>query len=367
MSNRTSIRILVGCGLVLYACVASAVHAQEAGGGPRGSKGNVTVVPLSNGSEATFNWNGPFSLSAPNIHFGGSTATPSAPSPQLPAVPPPDPPLVDLHALAMDLFRVRAGNCLTGAEAAPCQPATPPPGAFNIRSTHANIDWLVGQTARRALSDMPLPGIIIQTNPRQGVTQMESWFWVDRGTYEGQPYSQTVRIEAPWTIEWDYLVHHHEQVHGPCPADPAQTCVIGFNDWDETRHHEESHVDVATATVTLNPTRYAWDFGDDSDGPWRSESHAAFSGLTGIGLPYRDPKSPSPVVHRYQRSSRDVFDQGGFTVRLQVRWTASAVVTLVTDGVLIESAAPVLPDRVGEYATLVRVRESQPVLTASAP
>src|SRR5262245_30221009 len=136
MSDRTSMCILVGCGLLLSVCVANATQAQEAGGGPRGTKGNVTVVPLSNESEATFYWNGPFSLSAPNKHFGGSNAIPPAPPPQPPAQPPPDPPLVDLRQLAMDLFRVRAGNCLTGAEVAPCQPATPPPDAFNIRSTH---------------------------------------------------------------------------------------------------------------------------------------------------------------------------------------------------------------------------------------
>jgi hypothetical protein len=158
-----------------------------------------------------------------------------------------------------------------------------------------------------------------------------------------------------------------DAVYGPCAGDPTQSCVVGFNEWDETRHAREEHLDVVTATVILAPAHYAWDFGDDLSGPWRHDSHLQFAGIDGIGRPYRDPLTPSPVVHKYRESSRRFYDQGGFHVQLQVRWSAAASVTVSTDGVVSQTATFGLPDRVGNYGTLVQVRESQPVLVASAP
>jgi Flp pilus assembly protein TadG len=89
--------------------------------------------------------------------------------------------------------------------------------------------------------------------------------------------------------------------------------------------------------------------------------------IAGIGQPYTDPHSPSPVVHKFRESSRARFDQGGFDVHLQARWGASAVVTVTTDGAVVETASFPLPDRVGDYHTLVQVRESQPVQVAASP
>jgi len=214
---------------------------------------------------------------------------------------------------------------------------------------------------------MPLPGIVIQTNPTVGIAQMDSWFWVDRTTYDGQPFSQAARLLAPWSLDWDYLVHHHDAIHGPCAGDPAQSCIVGFNDWDETRQGHQDHVDVVVATVTLMPAHYAWDFGDDVGGLSRPDSHAQFPDAAGIGQPYRDPYAASPVLHKYQQSSLKFFDQGGFDVHLNVRWTPITLVTVTTDGALVEMAAPALPDRVGDYDALVQVRESQPVLVAGSP
>lgn len=160
-----------------------------------------------------------------------------------------------------------AGSCLTGVETAPCQQVTVPPNAFNVRSTRANVQWLINQTATAALAGTPLPGIVIQTNPTIGLAQVDSWFWVDPTTYGGQAYSHSVTLPAPWTVDWDYLVHHRDAIYGPCPGDPTQSCVVGFNEWDETGHGRKEHIDVVTATVTLRPGLYAWDFGDDADGP----------------------------------------------------------------------------------------------------
>jgi hypothetical protein len=223
------------------------------------------------------------------------------------------------------------------------------------------------QAGGDTLADMVLPGIVIQTNPTIGLAQVESWFWVDRATYNGQPYSQTTSLPAPWTLDWDYLVHHHDAVNGPCPGNPGESCVVGFHDWDETLHGHEDHLDMATATVTLTPAQFAWDFGDDADGPPRADSHVVLPGGIGMGSPYVGPFSPSPVAHKYRESSRLVFDQGGFDVHLQVHWTASATASVTRDGALIQSETRNVGERVGNYDTLVQVREAQPVSVAGQP
>ena len=129
----------------------------------------------------------------------------------------------------------------------------------------------------------------------------------------------------------------------------------------EVRYH-----DVVTASVTLTPAHYAWDFGDDVGGPRRDDSHVQFWTADGIGKPYTDPFSQSSVVHKYRESSRQFFDLGGFDVHLEVGWSAQVSVTVTTDGTVVQAESLSLPEgRVGNYDTLVQVRESQPVLVAS--
>jgi hypothetical protein len=69
-------------------------------------------------------------------------------------------------------------------------------------------------------------------------------------------------------------------------------------------------------------------------------------------------------VATYRESSRLFFDQGGFDVHLQAHWSAQASISVTRDGALIQSESRTLGERVGEYDTLVQVRESQPVLVA---
>ncbi len=86
-----------------------------------------------------------------------------------------------------------------------------------------------------------------------------------------------------------------------------------------------------------------------------------------MGSPYVDPFSPSPVAHKYRESSRLLFDQGGFDVHLQVHWSARASVSVTRDGAVIQSETRNIGERVGDYDTLVQVRESQPVSVAGSP
>jgi hypothetical protein len=200
----------------------------------------------------------------------------------------------------------------------------------------------------------------MDANPPEGLAQMDSWFWVDRNTYGGQPFAEGVHMPVPWTLDFDTLVHRHDTSSGPCPADPSQTCTTS-HDWDETVHTHQDHVDMVDVTVTLSPGQYAWDFGDDEGGPWRQTSHALFPDNAGIGTPYTDPYHASTVTHKYSESSLKQFGAGGFLVRLTATFSASAHIQASRDGAVVQSETRALEPRVGVYQQRYQVRESWPV------
>jgi hypothetical protein len=233
-----------------------------------------------------------------------------------------------------------------------------------VVSTEVSLSWVIDQAVQAAWKDIPLPGIVLQANPPEGLAQMDSWFWVDRTTYQGQTFSEQADVPVPWTLDWDTTLHHHDVSSGPCPTDPTQTCTSS-RDWDETLHHHEDHLNVADVTLTLRPARYAWDFGDDDGGPLRASSHAAFGDISGLGVPYTDPFHASTVIHKYSQSSLNVFDAGGFGVRLTATWNASARVRATQDGAVVQDETRSLPPRVVVYEQRYQVRESQPVLRSA--
>jgi hypothetical protein len=272
---------------------------------------------------------------------------------------------MDFQAFEAELIQTRAAHCLTIADVAPCDNPSVPPGVFNIVSTDVSIAWVVDRAVQAAWKDVPLPGIVMDANPPEGLAQLESWFWVDRNTYGGQAFSEPVHLPVPWTLDFDTLVHHHDTSNGPCPDDPSQTCTTS-HDWDETIHTHQEHLDVVDVTVTLSPAQYAWDFGDDDGGPWLASSHASFGNNAGLGSPYTDPHQASTVAHKYSQSSLMLFDRGGFLVRLTTTWSASAHIQASRDGVVVQSETRSLGPRVGQYAQRYQVRESWPVLRTAS-
>jgi len=336
--------------------------------GGRGGSGDTKaiVVPLSVGGLVVFNPEGSFAAALPGADvsgvFNASGAGGHDPRPGSPPIPP-SVSIVDIQAVEAELIFTRAAHCLTIADAAPCDAPNVPPGALNVVSTEVDLAWLVNQEVQAAWKDVPVPGIVMQANPPEGLTQMDSWFWVDRTTYEGQVYSEPVHIPAPWTLDWDTVIHHHDTSSGPCAGDPAAQCTTR-HDWDETVHHHEDHLDVVDVTVTLTPARYAWDFGDD-DARWRPSSHEAFANNSGLGIPFTDPYHASTVAHKYSQSSLDVFNLGGFLVRLTATWNASGHVRATRDGVVVQDVTVSLDSREGQYEQRYQVRESQPVLISA--
>jgi hypothetical protein len=226
-------------------------------------------------------------------------------------------------------------------------------GAFDVVSTEISVGWLIRQAVDAAVNAAPLPAIKLGINPNRGLAQLDSWFWIDRGTYAGQPYSYGIEKDSPWTLTWKTIVHHHDTESGPCSDAPDQTCTTS-NDWDEVIEHESGHLDTVAVTITFTPAQYTWDFGDGS-GP------ATFSDRTGIGTPYVDPNTPSTVTHKYHFSSAKVFNQGGFLVDLKATWSLSGHIVATRDGSVIQDETRALSGRTGEYSVRYQVRESQPV------
>jgi hypothetical protein len=343
------------------------VRAQSTGGpaAGRGGAGDSLVVPLTIGGEVKFLPDGSFAPAVTGAditgYFAGSIRASQRPAPP---VSPGEPSLsvVDFQSLESSIIQTRAAHCLTIADAAPCDNPSVPAGAFNVVSTDVSIGWLIDRAVQAAWKDVPLPGIVMDANPPEGLAQLESWFWVDRNTYGGQPFSEPVHMPVPWTLDFDTILHHHDTSSAPCPADPSQTCTTS-HDWDETVHTHQDHLDVVDVTVTLSPAQYAWDFGDDDGAQWRQTSHAYFGGNAGLGLPYADPYHASTVAHKYSESSLKVFGLGGFLVRLTATWSASAEVRASRDGVVVQSETRSLQPRVGQYEQRYQVRESWPVLS----
>ena len=370
--NRVSrfLRVLLTSTIVLAAATPAVSRAQSApnGGGARGDSTETVVVDvLTNGGLAVFDSNGQFGFTKSGTQTGNSVSRGRGVFPTPPGPPAPSIGVRDLQNLESLLTQTRAARCLVSADMAPCAPATAPPAATNVASTEVNIAWLVTQAAQAALHDAPLPDVTIQANPAKGLSQMDSWFWVDRSSYGGQAFTYAVSMPSPWTLTWDTIVHHHDAVNGPCPDDPSQKCAVGSNDWDETLSHREDHLDVVDLTLTFTPAQYVWGFGDDHDGPARPESHAVFLDAAGLGLPYTDAFHASSVVHRYHESSLKVFDQGGFPVHLEVRWGAVGTVRATRDGAVVQNDTLSVGSRVGEYEARYQVRESQPIVRSSAP
>jgi hypothetical protein len=360
--------VLLGLCVVIVANPPYWARAQTAPGPQdgRGGKGGneAIVVPLSIGGAVTFNPDGNFGAQLPLVDkggFGGIWDSGSGQRGRSITPDPPSPPVAGLDALQDAARQWRAGNCLTMADASPCMPTAVPPGAFNVVDTEVDLARLGRDALNATWKDAPLPGIVMKANPPKGIAQLESWFWVDRTTYEGQTFSTQAHLPAPWTLDWDILVHHHDSSSGPCVDDPTRQCTTS-HDWDETVHSHQDHLDAVDVTVTLSPVQYAWDFGDDEGGSWRAASHVAFPNNSGLGSPFTDPFHPSVVAHKYSQSSLDVFQLGGFLVRLSATWSASGHVRVTRDGAVVQDQDVSLDSRVGRYEQRYQVRESQPVL-----
>lgn len=199
---------------------------------------------------------------------------------------------------------------------APGDPTAPggPPTAWTPVGPVPRIDaWAV---ARQAVYDVPLPSLTLRANPDPGIVAVPSWFWVDG--YGGQTLTHSKTVQASHTA-----------------------CRLN-NGEQECREVDDS----VTVTVELVPARYAWTFGDGTDGDFGDDR--------GLGRPFSDPGSPSPVAHAYRASSVAYVPQGGYPISLTVTFSAAFSVN--------GGAREALPDVRQTYTARHPVREVQPVV-----
>ena len=367
MRTRGVFLLIIAGGLLLP----TAARAQSSPG-PNGDVGTVglgepVIVRLPDGGTLTLNPNGSVKGVVPGFQVDGRSSGSSSGGSSNPGPSPlPNPVFqpVDLEALDAAIRFSNATRCLTqmGFLCAPVPPALG--GRLNEHSTRADMNWLVNQIGHELDGDAPLPAIEVRANPDPGITGIPTWFWVDPATYGGQTFTTSASVPVGWTLYWDEIVHHHDVSSGPCSDDPSQQCTT-THDWDETVTHHEEHQDWITVTVEFSPAQFAWDFGDDQ-AAWRDDSHASFDTLKGMGQPYINPHTPSPVAHNYRESSFKVFDQGGFPIRLSVTWSATATWHFTSDLGDNISGTRTFGARANQYTLRHQVRESQPVLVATS-
>jgi hypothetical protein len=364
--TRTGVALLT---LVMFSSLI--VSAAEQSGPPNsgiGTIGQPIVLRLPDGGTLTLNPDASVKGVVPGFQVSANaTGSGSARGNNPPA--PPDPSQVfrpvDLEALDLAIRQSNAARCLTQMGFV-CEPAPPAlAGRLNERSTRVNMNWLIDQLGRELDGDVVLPDIQIRANPDPGITGIPTWFWVDPVSYGGQVFATSASMPVTWTLYWDEIIHHHDVSAGPCAQDPTTQCTSTHN-WDETVMHHEEHQDFITVTVDFSPVQFAWDFGDDAQNS-RADSHASFGDLKGMGQPYVDAHTPSPVAHDYNESSLNVFDQGGFPIHLNVTWSATATWHFTSDLGDNATGTRTFAARVGQYGVRHQVRESQPVIVASYP
>jgi hypothetical protein len=136
---------------------------------------------------------------------------------------------------------------------------------------------------------------------------------------------------------------------------------VRLDDQGHPSSHPECRVlyDSVTVEVVAWPARYMWDFGDQQGVPISCAGQTACP--AGLGRPYTDPHTPSPIAHAYQWTS---LGQAGaaeaYTVQLQIQFGAHYRFSV--NGQAMTGWQP-LPERQLAVSASHRVQEAQAVLT----
>jgi hypothetical protein len=170
-------------------------------------------------------------------------------------------------------------------------PALPPDTCTAVAGAVLDICGTAQSHAVVIAPAVPMPPIAIHVNPVHGVVHVPDWYWTTG--YTGEPESATRAYSLHWSLP------------GPPIVDPATGRVTGHG----PGRSGDYHINV---TVTYQPSRYRWDFGDGT---------VVDTSSLGQAFP-----TTSDVQHAYNLSSLLQPDQM-FTYRLIVDWQGSWQVT----------------------------------------
>jgi len=190
----------------------------------------------------------------------------------------------------------------------PAQPSVPPnPPAGNGASTDPY------QVALDLLDHVPLPNILIKTNPALGLVHLPGWFWV--AGYDGKPFGTSRTVTIP-----------------PAVGPNVPFTQVPAND-------PRRQPTFFTVSVRVWPTRYQWSFGDGT-------------GLVTDSLGKAYP-AESDIRHTYNFSS--LHFRHGFPIQLTVVFDAQYQVN--------GGAPRGLPPMAHDYTADYPVQEAQAILT----
>jgi hypothetical protein len=202
------------------------------------------------------------------------------------------------------------------------------------------------QVARSMFDQLELPSLRLNMNPRRGMVAVPTWFWVEG--YNGDVIPLV-----------DTLVFSREECHRLVERDDSGQAVLDDAGGPVTRRECQTISASLTVELRVWPRTFVWSFGD-SKGRVIQCSDAA-NCPQGVGLPFTDVHTPSPIAHAYHWSSlganglADAYTVGlGITFGAQYRFSINGSSRDGWDG---------LADRTLAWSASHQVQEAQAVLT----
>jgi hypothetical protein len=199
--------------------------------------------------------------------------------------------------------------------------------------------------ALRMAAELPPPDLRIGMNPAKGMVAVPTWFWVEG--YDGGTLAQT-----------ETVVEAHQHCHLVVERDADGQLVLDESLRPRTRRDCTVESTTFVVEVRLWPNHFAWDFGDDHgrDIPCRGQGDCGDA----LGLPYIDPRHPSPIQHPYRWTSLGVNGlEDAYTIRLGITFAAEYRVSVDGRG----GGWQRLPERVLTWTARHQVQQAQAVLT----
>ena len=202
------------------------------------------------------------------------------------------------------------------------------------------------QVARSMFDRLDLPSLRLGMNPRLGMVNLSTWFWVEG--YDG--------MLIPLT---DNLVLTHDECQQVVERDADGNVALDSDGAPVTHRECRTISDTLTVDVRAWPRAFDWSFGDNHGKLVPCPDQAGCPG--GVGRPYTDPYTASPIAHAYHWSSLGINgDADAYTVGLTI--TFGAEYRFSINGASASGWAS-LRDRELTWTASHRVQEAQAVLT----
>ncbi|MBV9546182.1 MAG: hypothetical protein JOY61_17570 [Chloroflexi bacterium] len=136
-------------------------------------------------------------------------------------------------------------------------------------------------------NELPLPQIKLGMNPQKGMVAVPTWFWIDG--YDGSTFGTDETLAVP-----------EERCHRVVDRAPGGNAALDAEGHVSTHTECETFWDSLSVEIGVWPQAYDWDFGD---GGQHVNCPGIADCLAGVGRPYTDPFTGSPIAHAYTWSS----------------------------------------------------------------